>query len=103
MALLSYSPKNYEKTKRPEEDTNGDALRLAQDFYGNPKLKSQEVRPTKLVDFEKIAKHFDINIRLFEPKTDSQDQRSISLLSFSLTHVVTTLHTRRSKMVLDVR
>ena len=50
------------KQKRPEEDTNRDALRLAQDFYGNPKLKSQEVRPTRLVDFEKIAKHFDINI-----------------------------------------
>ena len=61
--------------KRPEEDTSRDALRLARDFYGNPKLKSQEVRPTRLVDFEKIAKHFDINIRLpvFEPKKDSQE------------------------------
>ena len=59
------------KQKRPEEDTNRDALRLARDFYGNPKLKSQEVRATR--KFGKIAKHCDVNIRLFEPKTDSQE------------------------------
>ena len=61
------------KQKRSEEDTNRDALRLARDFYARPKLKTQEVSPTRLIDFEKIAKHFGVNIRLFEPKTDSQE------------------------------
>ena len=61
------------KQKRSEEDTNRDALRLARDFYARPKLKTQEVSPTRLIDFDKIAKHFGINIRLFEPKTDSQE------------------------------
>ena len=61
------------KQKRSEEDTNRDALRLARDFYARPKLKTQEVSPTRLIDFEKIAKHFGVNIRLFETKTDSQE------------------------------
>ena len=61
------------KQKRSEEDTNRDALRLARDFYAWPKLKTQEVSPTRLIDVEKIAKHFGINIRLFEPKIDSQE------------------------------
>ena len=47
------------KRKRPEEDTNRDALGSARNFYGKPKLRGQEVRPTRLVDFENIAKYFD--------------------------------------------
>ena len=54
--------------KRPEEDTNRDALKLARDFYKRPNLKRENVKPTRLVDFENIAKQFKINIRLFEPK-----------------------------------
>ena len=53
--------------KRPEEDTNRDALKLAGDFYKNPNLKREDVKPTRLVDFENIAKQFKVNIRLFEP------------------------------------
>ena len=53
--------------KRPEEDTNRDALKLARDFYRIPNLKRGDVKPTRLVDFEKIAKQFKVNIRLFEP------------------------------------
>ena len=53
--------------KRPEEDTNRDALKLARDFYRKPNLKWEDVNPTRLVDFENIAKQFKINIRLFEP------------------------------------
>ena len=54
--------------KRPEEDTNRDALKLARDFFKRPNLKRENVKPTRLVDFENIAKQFKINIRLFEPK-----------------------------------
>ena len=53
--------------KRPEEDTNRDTLKLARDFYRKPNLKREDVKPTRLVDFENIAKQFRINIRLFEP------------------------------------
>ena len=41
--------------KRPEEDTNRDALKLARDFYRKPNLKREDVKPTRLVDFENIA------------------------------------------------
>ena len=54
--------------KRPEEDTNRDALKLARDFYRKPNLKREDVNPTRLVDFENIAKQFKVNIRLFEPR-----------------------------------
>ena len=52
--------------KRPEEDTNRDALKLARDFYKKPNLKRGDVKPTRLVDFENIVKQFKVNIRLFE-------------------------------------
>ena len=58
--------------KRPEEDTNRDALKLARDFYRIPNLKREDVKPTRLVDFENIAKHFKVNIRLFEPAKESE-------------------------------
>ena len=58
--------------KRPEEDTNRDALKLAKDFYRKPNLKREDVKPTRLVDFENIAKQFKINIRLFEPEAESK-------------------------------
>ena len=54
--------------KRPEKKTNRDALKLARDFYKRPNLKRENVKPTRLVDFENIAKQFKVNIRLFEPK-----------------------------------
>ena len=53
--------------KRPEKDTNRDALELARNFYKNPNLKREDVKPTRLVDFENIAKQLKVNIRLFEP------------------------------------
>ena len=58
--------------KRPEEDTNRDALKLARDFYRIPNLKREDVKPTRLVDFENIAKQFKVNIRLFEPAKESE-------------------------------
>ena len=58
--------------KRPEKDTNRDALNLARDFYKKPNLKREDVKPTRLVDFENIAKQFKVNIRLFEPVEESK-------------------------------
>ena len=58
--------------KRPEEDTNRDALKLARDFYRIPNLKREGVKPTRLVDFENIAKQFKVNIRLFEPEENKE-------------------------------
>ena len=58
--------------KRPEEDTNRDALKLARDFYRKPNLMREDVKPTRLVDFENIAKQFKVNIRLFEPAGESK-------------------------------
>ena len=58
--------------KRPEKDTNRDALKLARDFYKNPNLKREDDKPTRLVDFENIAKQFKVNIRLFEPVKESK-------------------------------
>ena len=58
--------------KRPEEDTNRDALKLARDFYKKPNLKREDVKPTRLVDFENIEKQFKVNIRLFEPVAESK-------------------------------
>ena len=58
--------------KRPEKHTNRDALKLARDFYRKPNLKREDVKPTRLVDFENIAKQFKVNIRLFEPVEESK-------------------------------
>ena len=60
--------------KRPEEDTNREALKLARDFYRIPNLKREDVKPTRLVDFENIAKQFKVNIRLFEPAKESETE-----------------------------
>ena len=65
--------------KRPEEDTNRDALKLARDFYRKPNLKREDVNPTRLVDFENIAKQFKINVRLFEPR-ENQDKTAWRLV-----------------------
>ena len=48
--------------KRPEEDTNREALKLARDFYRKPNLKREDVKPTRLVDFENIAKQFNRHV-----------------------------------------
>ena len=46
------------------------SLNLAREYYDDNKLKRKDVRPTKLVDFESIAKHLNVNIMLYEPKKD---------------------------------
>ena len=46
------------------------ALNLAREHYGDNNLKRKDVRPTKLADFEGIARHHNVNIMLYEPKKD---------------------------------
>ena len=57
---------------RESERTTKEALKLAREYYENDKLKRKDVRATKLVDFEGIAKKFNINIRVYEPKVNSE-------------------------------
>ena len=65
--------------KRPEKKTNRDALKLARYFYKRPNLKREYVKPTRLVDFENIAKQFKVNIRLFEPR-ENEDKTAWRLV-----------------------
>ena len=59
------------------------ALDLACEYYGDNNLKRKDVRPTKLVDFEGIAKHRNVNIMLYETKKDrGKDARSIWRLAY---------------------
>ena len=53
------------------------AWNLVPEYYGDNDLKKKDVRPTKLVDFECIAKYHNVNM-LYEPKKDrGKDARSI--------------------------
>ena len=45
-------------------------LNLAREYYGDNNFKKRDVRPTKLVDFEGIARHCNVNIMVYEPKKD---------------------------------
>ena len=53
-----------------QERNRNAALSLACEYYGDNNLKKRDVRPTKLVDFEGIARHHNVNIILYEPKKD---------------------------------
>ena len=46
------------------------SLNLAREYNGDSKLKRKDVKPTKLVDFEGIARHHNVNIMLYELKKD---------------------------------
>ena len=70
--------------KRPEEDTNRDALKMARDFYRIPNLKREDVKPTRLVDFENIAKQFKVNIRLFELAEENQFKKNLPCVDIGL-------------------
>ena len=58
--------------KRETERTTREALTLAREYYGNDKLKRQDVWATRLVDFLGIAKKFSINIRVYELRKNSE-------------------------------
>ena len=53
-----------------QERNRNAALNLAREYYDGNNLKKRDVRPTKLVDFDGIAKHQNVNIMLYEPKKD---------------------------------
>ena len=44
------------------------AKNVRREYYGHNNLKKRDVRPTKLVDFEGIPRHHNVNIMLDEPK-----------------------------------
>ena len=54
-----------------QERNSDTAKNLAPEYYGVKNLKKRDVRPTKLVDFEGIARHHNVHIILYEPKKDS--------------------------------
>ena len=56
---------------RGAERSTKEGLNLAREFYSDNKLKRKDVRATKLVGFEGIAKHLNVNIMLYEPSKDS--------------------------------
>ena len=57
--------------KRGSEFVTKEVLKLVREFYSDNKLKRKDVRATKLVDFERIAKHLNVNIMLYEPSKES--------------------------------
>ena len=59
--------------KRGAERSTKEALNLAREFYSDSKVKREDVRATKLVDFEDIAKHFNVIIMLYESKKESSE------------------------------
>ena len=60
-----------EKTRVQQRNCDA-ALGLAREYYGDKNLKKRDVRPTKLVDFEGIAKRHNVNIMLYEPKKNAR-------------------------------
>ena len=48
------------------------AKNLAREYYGDKNLKKRDMRPTKLVDFQGIARHHNVNIMLYEPKKNAR-------------------------------
>ena len=54
------------------------ALHLAREYYGDNKLKRNNVRPTKLDDFEGIAKHHDVNIICMNQKRTGERMQDLS-------------------------
>lgn len=70
--VIYYRFKNGKKNQ-VEKRTCREAEKLAQEYYGDPKLRKGDVRATKLVDFEGIAKHHEINIMLYEPKKNKKE------------------------------
>ena len=68
--LAIYKSHACGEKNRVQERNYKVALNLAREYYGDNKLGKSDVRPTKLVDFEGIARHHNVNIMLYEPKKD---------------------------------
>ena len=82
-----------EKNGVQERNRNA-ALNLAREYYDDNNLKKRDMRPTKLVDFEGIARHYNVNIMLYEPKKDrGKDAGSIWQLVYRKTQYKNNLPT----------
>ena len=77
ICLAIYKKLTRGEKNRVQKRNRNAALYLAREYYGNNHLKKRDVRPTKLVDFEGIARHHNVNIMLYEPKKDGKDGGSI--------------------------
>ena len=60
------------EVSRGTEFLTKEAMQLAKGYYGNNKLKCKDVKFTKLMDFEGIGERFNVNIRVYEPKVNSE-------------------------------
>ena len=55
------------------QERNCDAAKnLSREYCDDKNLKKSDMRHTKLVDFEGIARHHNVNIMLYEPKKDRE-------------------------------
>ena len=61
---------NRKDIKRGTEFITRTALNLVREYYCDNKLKRKDVTLTKLVNFEGISRHHNVNIMLYEPKKD---------------------------------
>ena len=68
--LAIYKSLAHREKNRVQERNCDAAKNLAREYYGDNNLKKRDVRPTKPVDFEGIARHHNVNIMLYEPKKD---------------------------------
>lgn len=75
--LAIYKRLESGRTNQVEKRTCIAALELARDYYGDLTLMKETVRATKLIDFEGIAKHHDVNIMLYEPKQKKEIWRLV--------------------------
>ena len=65
--LAIYNRKDIQKGTEVVTRT---ALSLAREYYSDKNLKKRDVKPTKLVDFEGIAKRHNVIVMFYEPKKD---------------------------------
>ena len=77
-ALVCLAIYKRKDIQRGTEFVTRTTLDLAREYYGYEKLERNNVKPAKLVDFEGIAKHHNVNIMLHEPKKNrGKDSGSI--------------------------
>ena len=55
---------------RVQERNCDTAKNLVREYFGDKNLKKRDVRPTKPVNFEGVARYHNVNIILYEPKKD---------------------------------
>ena len=76
--FVIYKTLAHGEKSRVQERNCKAALNLVCEYYGDKNLKKKDVRSTKLVDFEGIARHHNVNIMLYELKKNrGKDVRSV--------------------------